>query len=81
MGIFRDGDIRRLLMEMGKAIVVAGMSDFSYSTPITVQLNALLNDAVAHFNTHKVDNLLVLDGEKTVGILDIQDFVREGLIG
>jgi len=41
----------------------------------------LLNDAVAHFNTHKVDNLLVLDGEKTVGILDIQDFVREGLIG
>lgn len=80
-GIFTDGDIRRQLKEKGKAVLDTRMSDFSYNEPITIQASALLNDAVALFKNRKVDNLLVLDGEKTVGILDIQDFVREGLIG
>jgi predicted transcriptional regulator len=38
-----------------------------------VDVNALLNEAVALFRQYQVDTLLVTDGEKPVGMLDIQN--------
>jgi transaldolase len=80
-GIFTDGDVRRQLREKGKAVLDASMGDFPYKSPITVSADSLLYEAVNTFKQHKVDNLIVLDGNRVSGILDIQDFVREGLIG
>ena len=73
--------MRRQLREKGKAVLDASMGDFPYKSPITVSADSLLYEAVNTFKQHKVDNLIVLDGNRVSGILDIQDFVREGLIG
>lgn len=72
-GLFTDGDLRRLLAKEGRDILKHKMSDFEYQPPITVERGALLNVAADLFHTHKVDNLLVLEQEKPVGMLDIQD--------
>jgi len=63
-GLFTDGDLRRLLAKEGRDILKHRMSDFDYQNPLT---------AADLFHTHKVDNLLVLEQGKPVGMLDIQD--------
>lgn len=81
IGIFTDGDIRRQLKDKGKAIVDAKMSDFTYNPPITINADALLYDAVNLFSKTQVDNIIVVENDKPVGILDIQDLVKLNLIG
>jgi signal-transduction protein with cAMP-binding, CBS, and nucleotidyltransferase domain len=44
-----------------------------YKTPISIDVNALLNDAAAIFKKVKVDTILATDSNKPVGMLDIQD--------
>jgi signal-transduction protein with cAMP-binding, CBS, and nucleotidyltransferase domain len=72
-GIFTDGDLRRLLQNEGEHILDKKLSELHYGKPIAVDLNALLNEAVALFRQYQVDTLLVMDGEKPVGMLDIQN--------
>ena len=72
-GIFTDGDLRRLLQNEGEHILDKKLSELHYGKPIAVDVNALLNEAVALFRQYQVDTLLVTDGEKPVGMLDIQD--------
>ena len=72
-GIFTDGDLRRLLQNEGDHILIKKMSELHYGKPISVEANALLNDAVALFRQYQVDTLLVTENEKPVGMLDIQD--------
>ena len=73
VGMFTDGDLRRQLQEKGRFILQNKMCDFEYKAPLSISADALLNDAAAVFKQHSVDNLLVLDGDKPIGILDIQD--------
>jgi signal-transduction protein with cAMP-binding, CBS, and nucleotidyltransferase domain len=80
-GVFTDGDIRRQLKEVGKSTMDKKMGDFNYKTAITVSSDALLYDAVNIFKKEKIDNILVLENNKPMGILDIQDLVEMGLIG
>ena len=49
--------------------------------PLVVAADALLNDAVALFEKHSVDSIVVVDGRRPVGILDIQDLVKQGILG
>jgi TalC/MipB family fructose-6-phosphate aldolase len=72
-GIFTDGDLRRLLEHEGDHILDKKLKGLHYGKPISVDINALLNDAVALFRQYQVDTLLVTEGEKPVGMLDIQD--------
>ncbi len=72
-GLFTDGDLRRLLEKEGRDILQHRMSDFSYQEPLSVGRGELLSVAAEQFHTHKVDNLLVTEQGKPVGMLDIQD--------
>jgi signal-transduction protein with cAMP-binding, CBS, and nucleotidyltransferase domain len=49
------------------------MGDMEYKTPISVDANALLNDAAGIFKKTNVDTILVTDNGKPIGMLDIQD--------
>ena len=81
-GIFTDGDIRRRLQEQGRQILDCKMADLDYTkTPVTVNSNALLYEAVNLFNERQIDNIIVLEDNVPVGILDIQDLVKMGLLG
>ncbi len=80
-GIFTDGDLRRHLRQKGKDIVNCKMSDFMNNNPSTISSDALLCEAVNFFSGHEYDNLIVVENGIPVGILDIQDLVKLGLIG
>jgi transaldolase len=72
-GVFTDGDLRRLLQKGGKDILQKKMADLEYNTPLSVDANDLLFKANEMFKTHKVDNLMVTENGKPIGLLDIQD--------
>jgi transaldolase len=72
-GVFTDGDIRRLLQNEGEHILDKMMGDMEYKNPISIDANALLNDAHAIFKKSNVDNILITENGKPVGMLDIQD--------
>jgi transaldolase len=72
-GVFTDGDLRRLLPKEGRNILNHKMNDFQYNAPVSIEAEALLNDAAQVFKKTKVDTILVTSDGKPVGMLDIQD--------
>jgi CBS domain-containing protein len=79
-GIFTDGDLRRLVSAHGKDALNKHLGDLEYNAPITITADSLLINAVELIKKHKVDNLIVADGDKPVGMLDVQDLVALNLI-
>jgi TalC/MipB family fructose-6-phosphate aldolase len=73
VGVFTDGDLRRLLQRNGRDVLDRRMGDLEYGTAISIDSSAKLNEASELFHRHKVDNLLVLDHGRPAGMLDIQD--------
>lgn len=81
-GIFTDGDLRRKLQAHGRQILDKTLGDIGFSqSPKTIEREALLNDAVKLFKQHEVDSIIVVDGKRPCGVLDIQDLVKLGLLG
>jgi TalC/MipB family fructose-6-phosphate aldolase len=81
-GVFTDGDLRRKLQSGGRNILDKKLSEIGFSAnPITVEADALLNDAVKVFKSKEVDSIIVVDGKKPVGVLDVQDLIKLGLLG
>ncbi len=72
-GVFTDGDIRRLLVNEGEHILGKKMGEMEYKQPISVDGNALLNDASVIFKKTNVDTILITENGKPTGMLDIQD--------
>lgn len=73
VGVFTDGDLRRAIQTKGKEALNMKMSDISFKTPVSIDADALLYEAQNLFKSSQVDNILVTDQGKPVGILDIQD--------
>jgi transaldolase len=72
-GVFTDGSLRKLIGEKGRDILSKNLSDLEYREPITIDSNVLLNDASVLFKKTNVDTIVVIEGGKPVGMLDIQD--------
>jgi signal-transduction protein with cAMP-binding, CBS, and nucleotidyltransferase domain len=73
VGVFTDGDLRRKLQENGREILTKKIGEFQYKEPVSIDADALLNEAADLFKKTKVDTILVTDAGKPVGMLDIQD--------
>jgi TalC/MipB family fructose-6-phosphate aldolase len=73
MGVFTDVDLRRKLQESGRDILTKKIGEFQYKEPVSIDSDSLLNEAADLFKKTKVDTILVTDGGKPVGMLDIQD--------
>ena len=73
VGVFTDGDLRRRIQAEGRDVLNHKIGDFQYKQPISVDANSLLNEAADVFKKTNVDTILVTDGAKPVGMLDIQD--------
>ena len=73
IGVFTDGDLRRKLQESGRDILTKKIGEFQYKEPISIDADALLNEASDIFKKTKVDTILVTEGGRPVGMLDIQD--------
>jgi transaldolase len=81
-GVFTDGDLRRKLQTEGRGILDKTLAAIGFSkTPHTLDRESLLNDAVKLFKKAEVDSIVVVDGSRPVGVLDVQDLIKLGLLG
>lgn len=76
IGIFTDGDLRRLIEADGGDAVSKKVGDLELTAPLTVEASQLLYAAQSIFAQKKVDELVVTSEGKVVGMLDIQDMVK-----
>ena len=60
-----------------KSLATIGFS----KTPLTIDRESLLNDAVKVFKKAELDSIVVVDGTRPVGVLDVQDLIKLGLLG
>jgi len=81
-GVFTDGDLRRSLQQDGNKILEKTLDQIGFSrSPVTIEKKAFLDEAVKLFHDSKVDSIVVINGQKPFGVLDIQDLIKLGLLG
>lgn len=78
LGIFTDGDLRRLLTAgSGEEPMGRPIAEVMIRKPVSVPLDALAVQVLNIFESHKLDDLPVVDeAGKLVGTIDIQDLPR-----
>ena len=75
-GVFSDGDLRRNL-EKHEDLLYQPLKDYLSHSPVTLQENDLAVDALTKFESHQIDDLVVLDHNLCpVGVVDIQDLPK-----
>ncbi len=77
LGIFTDGDLRRQLSKR-PGVMNDRIDDVMIRNPICITPEALAVDVLKLFETHKIDDILVVDrvSGKLVGAIDVQDLPR-----
>ncbi|MBL7071157.1 MAG: KpsF/GutQ family sugar-phosphate isomerase [Candidatus Omnitrophica bacterium] len=79
-GIFTDGDLRRHLRAGGE-ITGRKIKEVMTKDPVAVRSDMMAVDALQVLQTKKIDEVPVVDKKKKpVGLLDIQDLLKAGLI-
>jgi len=76
VGIFVDGDLRRRLAAGSFA---GAARDLMNSNPRTIAPDASLADAIALLNQLKFNTMFVVESERPVGLLHIQDLLEAGV--
>ncbi len=78
-GIITDGDIRRMLEKHDS---LAGLTavDIMSKDPKTIDADELAAVALEQMRQFNINQLVAVRGEKYIGILHLQDMVREGII-
>ncbi len=82
-GLFTDGDFRRLMQEIEdrNAVMTQPVSEVMTANPTTCQPDMLAVETARIMEQHQFDNLPVVDEQgRAVGIIDIQDLVKAGLL-
>lgn len=79
-GIFTDGDLRRHL-EKDQNLSLRKVKDVMTKNPTTVKPQMLAAEAMRIIRERKIDEVPVVDENKRpVGILDVQDLLKAGLV-
>ena len=79
LGIITDGDLRRLLEKEGvREGLKAG--DIMTRDPKTVEADALAVEALDLMRTHDITRLVVTNGSRYLGFIDLNNLIREGII-
>ncbi len=79
-GIFTDGDLRRHLDSRGN-LLNKPVKDVMTKYPVTITQEKLAVEASRILEEKKIDELPVVDKDrKPVGMLDVQDLLRAGLV-
>ncbi len=76
IGVFTDGDLRRMIEKEGSRSVDRKIADLPLKTPVMIDADELLFKAAALFKERQVDTLVVTSGGKATGMLDIQDLMK-----
>jgi arabinose-5-phosphate isomerase len=77
MGVFTDGDLRRLLTEGAESAMSHPITQVMVKNPVSVGIGALAVEVLNVFENHKIDDLPVVDDQgKLMGSIDLQDLPR-----
>jgi len=79
VGIFTDGDLRRTL-ENKIDIQNTNMKEVMKKNPYVIKKETLAYNAVAKIQEKKITSLIVVDGKKVIGALNIHDLFRAGVM-
>ncbi len=79
VGIFTDGDLRRTL-ESKIDIQNTNMKEVMKKNPYQIKKETLAYNAVAKIQENKITSLVVVDGKKVIGALNIHDLFRAGVM-
>jgi arabinose-5-phosphate isomerase len=80
LGIITDGDLRRMLENKLNIINELKAKDIMTSNPKTIEKGILAIDAFEMMKSANLNQLVVVDNHKYLGIIHLQDFIREGII-
>ena len=81
LGIFTDGDLRRHLRLNGEKILNEPIENLATFKPLVIEQDKFAAEAIHVLKTRKIDELPVVDKKgRAVGLLDIQDLLKAGLI-
>jgi TalC/MipB family fructose-6-phosphate aldolase len=75
LGIFTDGDLRRLVENEGADAISKNVGELDLARPVTIESKELLYSAQEIFSSKKVDELVVVEDNKVIGMLDVQDLI------
>ena len=78
IGIITDGDIRRWYENEGSGEAKA--EEIMNSSPTTIEKDDMAASAYDIMRDKSINQLLVLDGERYVGIVHIHELLREGFV-
>jgi arabinose-5-phosphate isomerase len=78
-GIITDGDIRRML-EKTNDFSLLKACDIMCTSPKNISSSSLAAEAFELMRENNINQLLVLENNQLVGIIHIQDLIREGII-
>jgi len=79
-GIFTDGDLRRHL-ESEPDLINKKVKDFMTKNPTAIKKERLAAEAFDILRSKKIDEIPVVDDNKRpVGLLDVQDLLKAGLV-
>jgi arabinose-5-phosphate isomerase len=79
-GVFTDGDLRRNI-EKHADILAKPIATFLTHDPVTVREDELAVNALSQFESHQIDDLVVVDSmNHPVGVVDIQDLPKFKII-
>lgn len=78
-GIVTDGDIRRML-EKNDDFTSLKTKDIMSMHPKQIDVEALAAEALEMMRKNNINQLLVTDSNKYIGVIHIQELIREGII-
>lgn len=79
IGIFTDGDLRRLMEKSGNDAFNTKIDDAMTKTPRTISPEALAAEAVRIMEQKEISVLIVTENNKPVGIVHIHDLLKAGI--
>ena len=81
VGLFTDGDLRRTLDNPALDVRSARIADVMTRAPKTIGADQLAVEAARLMETHKISGLIVVDdGQRPVGALNIHDLLRARVV-
>lgn len=78
-GIITDGDVRRMV-EKGIPFESLQAKDIMSRNPKVIELNELAVNAFNIMEKNKITSVVVMEGERYVGLVHIHDILREGIV-
>ena len=81
VGIFTDGDLRRHLREKGEGILSQAVERHATLKPRFILKDKLAEEAYHILESRRIDEIPVVDRKmRVVGLLDVQDLMRAGIV-